>query len=381
MWIEKLFIQNLRNHVSNQFSFNNGINLVYGRNGAGKTTILEAISILSLTKSFLPVSDANMIRFGEKFYMLHSDAKTDLNTGYKISINFESGQRKRIKSNAGDNLNPKDIVGEMPIVVLSPDFKSITFGSPADRRNFIDKVLSQSSKRYYNELVKVKRSLKQRNSLLLSLRKGDYVNQAELDLWTNQLIQSSAQIIIRRNKFIDEFRDYFKTTYEFVSNGKENVDFAYEPNAISPEFLHSKLTVDSIQDMYKAYVQNIKLEEVRRGTTLFGPQKDELLIQIGSGTAKDHASQGQHKSLLISIKMAEFKYLRDIRNETPILLLDDIFSELDDDRSTKVLDMIQNFTAQTFITITDPVKLEQLIKRSENYSFTEIENGKIKELE
>jgi len=166
MVIRSLLIHNLRNHEHTEIELSPGVNIFYGLNGAGKTSVLESVSIAGLSKSFLPVPDAALVRQNEENYLVSLRADTDHGVPYKVSLQYTPGAKKLISSTAGDNLNPKDIIGELPLVILSPDFKNITFGSPADRRQFLDSVLSQESKRYVEEAIQLKRILKQRNSLL-----------------------------------------------------------------------------------------------------------------------------------------------------------------------------------------------------------------------
>jgi DNA replication and repair protein RecF len=366
----------LRNHQDSSFEFADSTNIFYGLNGVGKTTILEAISISGLTKSFLPVQDQSLINQGSSEYYIDCHADTDLKTGYNIKIKYEKGAKKQIDGTEGNNLLPKDVIGLMPVVVLSPDFKSITFGSPQDRRSFIDKTLSQSNKRYIEEILKHKKCLKQRNNILNEGKKNDVkFDEALFDAWTVPFIDSSAEIIHKRNNFINEFKPYFKDIYSGISNNIEDVDLFYNAD-------HFKMD-DDLNDIVKIreYLSNLaeelKLREIKRGTTLFGPQKDDIDIMINNGNAKEIASQGQHKSLLISLKFAEFNYLKENKKETPIILLDDIFAELDSNRSELVMQMLQENMAQTFITLTNKEIIRSEFINQIETKYFQIENGKL----
>jgi len=352
MIINNLIINNLRIHEHSNYVFDVGINVIYGLNGTGKTTILEAISIASLSKSFLPVTENSLINYEQDFYYIKLDAKSDLEIPYNIKIENKKGKKKHISGSEGDNLVPKDIIGNLPTVVLTPDFKNITFGSPSDRREFLDKILSQSSKRYIESYLKMKRSLKQRNNLLNNRKNDRKLDKPQLDAWTDLFIRSSADVVLKRNNFISQFKPYFKKYYKYLSNGKENVDLQYKPNYLISDDLEDDSLENIIENYYNTWFET-REEELIKGTTQFGPQKDELKVVLDKGTAKDVASQGQHKSLLISLKFAEFQFLKDKKKETPVFIFDDIFAELDHKRSEQLLKLLNEHKAQTFITVTD----------------------------
>lgn len=348
MLINKINLINFRIHEKFYHDFSDGINIIQGLNGTGKTSILEGIAICSLSKSFIPVQDSSLIKYNNDFYFLKIHSTTDLNTKYKLEVKYQRNKKKIIKSNLGDNLNPKDIIGELPIVVLSPDFKSITFGTPSDRREFLDKILSQSSKKYITNFLKFKKSLKQRNSILINAKKNHKYDRMQLQIWTDLFIDSSTEIIFYRKKFIDDFSPYFKEYYKLLSNSKEKVEIEYAPNKID-----LKSDKDNIKNQLMDLANEYEEQELNRGTTIFGPQKDDINIFVNEGLSKEVASQGQHKTLLISLKFAEFRFLKNIKNETPVILLDDIFSELDYERAENILELLKLNKAQTLITTTN----------------------------
>ncbi|MBL8000029.1 MAG: DNA replication/repair protein RecF [Candidatus Kapabacteria bacterium] len=374
MIIRSVQLDDFRNHIHTRYHAAEGVNILHGMNGAGKTSILEAIAIGAFTKSFLPTADAQLIRHGAESYTIQCYAQTDRGTETGIIINYGDSIRKSIRSQHGDSLQPKDVIGSLPMVILSPDFKSITFGAPQERRSFLDRLLSQCSRRYLEELTNHKRILKQRNNLLAP--KNGMVDVAQLRIWTEQLVQCSAEIMIRRRNFLRDFTPYFLHAYRLLSSQQEQVAIHYEPNGFLPDD-ESWQSATDVTTYYVHHANQLHDEEIRRQTTLWGPQKDELRIEINSGVAKDVASQGQHKSLLISLKAAEFEYLKTIRNETPVLLLDDVFSELDIHRTEKVFSTIIAQAKQTFITTTEAERFTSHIPSSIPMSITEISGGGI----
>lgn len=346
MFVKKLHIKDLRNHSDTSIDLSEGINHFYGLNGSGKTTILEALSILSLSKTFLPSSDSDLVKYGADTYSINLQATSDLNSIYKCNIIYKKGERKKIKNSIKDNVLPKDLIGQMPIIILSPDFKNITFGAPSDRREFLDKVISQSSKSYIKDQLDLKKVLKQRNSLLNRFKKEGIFSATELLPWTQKLIDLTIHIIEKRNDFLKELKPIFEGVYRKISDDQDKVEISYKPYGIDVinEDLGEK--VEYLAD------QKLELEKIR-GTSLFGPQKDDIEFTINQGIARENASQGQHKSILIALKIAEFYYLKEKCRETPIILLDDIFSELDKKRSKQVLDLVKDNKVQTFITSTE----------------------------
>lgn len=358
----------MRNHENSSLEFSENINHFYGLNGSGKTTILEAISILSLSKTFLPSSDQDLIKYNSVNYFISSKSETDLGTTYECKVAYRVGERKKISNSIKEIVLPKDLIGEMPIIILSPDFKNITFGSPSDRREFLDKVISQSSKSYIKDQLDLKKVLKQRNSLLNKFKTEDNYVKSEIAPWTEKLIELTIRIIQKRQQFLNQIHQKFQQTYKQISSSNEKVEIQYKPYGV--DVIDENL-VEKIEFLAS---EKENLEKIR-GTSLFGPQKDELEFRINSGIAKDNASQGQHKSILIALKIAEFHFLKEKSKETPIILLDDIFSELDKKRSEHVLELIKENNVQTFITSTE----KDILKNIDiDIKYFELEGGRIK---
>ena len=355
MYVKSIIVEHLRNHEHSELICSPSLNIISGLNGAGKTTILEAISICGLSKTFLPGTDSDLIKHGKESYTVSLQAVSDLGIPYKVGVRYIDGQRKLINSSIGDRMNPKDILGELPLIILSPDFKEITFGAPDDRRRFMDALLSQAKYVYVESAINLKKIIKQRNALLQKAKMyGQKPDEALLDIMTNQMMDAGSTLASLRAQFINEFTPHFLEAYKKITDTDEQVGIVYLPDTANGRIL---ITKEDFSESYMLAYRSLKEEEVRRGTTLFGPQKDDLEISINGGRARETASQGQHKSLLISIKWAEFTYLRDVRDETPVLLFDDIFSELDGNRTAKVLQQILDSGAQTFITTTEGEKL------------------------
>jgi|694.fasta_scaffold19935_7 DNA replication and repair protein RecF len=360
MYIRTITLEHLRNHEQSSLECSPLLNIITGLNGSGKTTILEAISICGLSKTFLPSADSDLIKKGFDSYTVGVQAISDLGIPYRVGVHYKEGSRKLIHSSLGDRMNPKDILGEIPLIVLSPDFKEITFGAPDDRRRFMDALLSQARKVYVDDAITLKKIIKQRNALLYQAKiQGVSVDKGLFGVLTDQLIEYGARIGAARASFIEEFTPHFLKAYQTMCGTKETVSIEYIPDTQKEKKL---ISFQDFKDSYTIAAQLLEIDEYRRATTLFGPQKDDIQIMIHGGRARETASQGQHKSLLISIKWAEFTYLQEVRNETPILLFDDIFSELDAERTHRVLEQVLESGAQTFITTTEGEKLIESVK-------------------
>lgn len=377
MKIQSLIFSNIRNHKTTELHFSKHINVFYGLNGTGKTSILEAISIAALSKSFINTPENSIINFEED--SLYSKVKSirDRDTEFTIEVKKERGNRKKISSSFMETMRPKDLIGNIPIIILSPDYKEITAGSPENRRRFINTTISQISNNYLNDLYSYNRILKQRNNLLSKMKKDRTIDSKELEVWTSKLIEFGAKIILRRAKFINDFEPYYLNNYARISDKKEKVEIKYTPYGFD-DLNYKNIDENTILKRLIELKDTKKIGELKRFTTLFGPQKDEIDLKINGFSVRETASQGQHKSVLIGLKLAEFDYMKEVLNETPIVLLDDIFSELDAKRSELVIKTVMKNLAQAFITITEDEKIRRILSPSDDCYYFYTSEGKVR---
>ena len=380
MRLDTLYFTNIRNHRETELFFSKHINVFFGLNGAGKTSILEAISLASISKSFLNTPENSLINFNQEKFLARVRAIRDRGTDFTIEITKETGGRKKITSSFMDNMRPKDLIGSLPIIILSPDYKEITAGSPENRRRFVNTTISQISNNYLSDLFSYRKILKQRNSLLQKYKKEKYLNQDEFNIWTNKLIEYGTKIVNKRAEFITQFEPYFSKNYDIVSDRKEKVQIIYKPYGFD-DLKYKELDKEMIFEKLNKLSLEKRKGELTRFTTLFGPQKDEIELLINNFLVKDTASQGQHKTVLISLKLAEFDYMKEVLNETPVVLLDDIFSELDSKRTELVIKRILNNLAQAFITITEDDKIKNIMQPSEECFYFYVNNGEVQLIE
>jgi DNA replication and repair protein RecF len=343
MFLSSISLKNTRKHTDTHIDFADKLNYIVGGNGVGKTTILEAIYYLCTTKSCLTQADKEVVKIGE--------------TGFNITGNFNGRTNDEVKINYSVTENKKafllsnkqihkfsDIIGKFPVVLLSPSDHSITQGYPAERRKFVDSVISQASRTYLNLLLEYNRTLKQRSSLLSRLRELNKTQNRELNAWNENLVQTGAEIINHRNSFVLEFAFYIKEAYKNILGSKE------EPG-ISYHFLEGNCE-GSIEKCFSSLLDQRREEELRRATNLVGPHRDDFVFDINNLNLKSYGSQGQHKTFQTILRFAEYFYLRDKTETSPIFLLDDVFGELDAERAAAISDYLST-VGQAFITLTD----------------------------
>lgn len=370
MKVKSLNIENIRCHKYSSFEFNSNFNIFFGENGIGKTSILEAISYCSLGKSFTNSSDNTILNDLENKFNINLSTINDSSFEYFVKVNYELNKKKTISNSYSDVCTTKDLISNFPLVILNPDLKDITFGGPINRRNFIDKIISYCNISFYQTLTDYKKILKQRNHLLSLGQKDRYFDYSQLEVWDNKLIEMAVKITLDRLIFLYNFKPIFLKYYQEVSNDRENVNIIYKYNN---DFINeSDLIEELINNNDKKELQSIltqklneiseKLKKIERikGITSFGPHKDDLNFIINNRIVKDSASQGQHKTFLIALKFAELDYVEKYRREKPVVLLDDIFSELDEVRSKKLIEVLSRNKSQVFITLTETNKLSFL---------------------
>ena len=348
MKICELHVRNFRNHTHTDAFFGDGVNAVLGENGEGKTNLLEAISYLCLTKSFFGSSDGIVLQVGEKTFDVGGEVETDSGLRYRIAVqyNHEAGS-KQFLINKAPVEKFSEVVGQFPIVVLSPESGAITSGGPADRRRFLDFVIAQASKVYLEDLLEYRRVLRQRNRLLFESKVSRTDCSDAIEPWDEELSDRGARITHRRGVFLRELQPIIHEAYARIAGGEEQPAIAYQP-AVD---YSNGADEGEIRSRFQQDLRRKATEERRLGITLVGPHRDELELTINTLGVRSHASQGQHKTFLIALKVAEFLYLQAKRNERPVLLFDDIFTELDRPRSERLLELTGS-VGQAFITTT-----------------------------
>lgn len=343
MLLSSLSVTNFRKHISSNFQFAEGLNYIVGQNSIGKTSILEAIHYLCSSKS-MSAKDNEVVSFNEKQFEVEGVFRNK--NIYKVRIYFNNSENKKYFLLNGKQVHKSsEIVGKFPVVTLTPEDHQITQGSPADRRKFFDSVFSQASKTYLDFLIDYNKILKHRAVILTQLSEKITPSLLEeLDSWTENLITKGSQIIKYRKKFIKDFNNYLIESYAQIMDSNEIPSIKYITLTEEQDFDEKKV----MEDLLK---KNRQIE-IRRSINLFGPHRDDFLFEINGINLKKFGSQGQNKTFQITLRFAEFFYLKEITDEVPIFLLDDVFSELDAFRAGRVSEFLKK-VGQAFITLTD----------------------------
>ncbi|WP_100615653.1 DNA replication/repair protein RecF [Confluentibacter citreus] len=349
MILKSLSLLNYKNFDSKSFVFNDKINCIVGNNGLGKTNVLDAIYHLSFGKSYFnPVATQN-IKHDEDFFVINGDYHKD-DTIEKIVVSLKRGQKKVIKRNGKIYDKFSDHIGLLPLVIISPADRDLIIEGSDTRRKFIDSVISQSDKNYLSDLIKYTKVLAQRNALLKYFALNHTFNADTIDIYNNQLTDYGTRIFEKRAAFLKAFIPVFKSRYKVISNDKEDVELVYES--------------DLFENNLNTLLQNNINKDKALQYTNVGIHKDDLSFNIKEHPIKKFGSQGQQKSFLIALKLAQFDFIKAQSGVNPILLLDDIFDKLDENRVAQIIKLVNDeHFGQLFISDTHPERTEDVIKQ------------------
>lgn len=365
MILREIHLRSFRAHEDTRCTFAPGVNLLYGANGAGKTNVLEAVHYACLTKSFVASSDRYIVRKNGSFTEIGALFGREAGRDLRVRFVYAPSQGKQVFVNGSPLDRLSDLVGQLPVVVYSPQDHVLTAGGPDERRRFLDNLLSQSRPAYLDTLLKFRRVLRQRNKLLGRHRDG-YSGSlgAALEPWNEELIVYGSRIIATRAAFAEEFIVFLDEAYRQIEDAVERPTLKYETIG--------SIAAPAEADIAAVYRQRLAEEaqnERRRGLSLVGPHRDELVFKLNGLLVRRYASQGQHRTFGMALKLAKYFYLHDRTGEYPLLLLDDVFDHLDRARSAAFLDLLQSGrVGQTLITATDKAVFE------DGVSFSDVAN-------
>ena len=334
MNIRSIELKNFRNYENLEISFDEGTNILFGDNAQGKTNILEAAYMSGTTKSHKGSRDREMIRFGEE----EAHLKTVVVRGrreYQIDMHLKKNRAKGIAIDKIPIKKASELFGILNIVFFSPEDLNIIKNGPAERRRFLDSELCQLDRIYLADLTNYNKILAQRNKLLKDMIYRPSLSDT-LPVWDMQLIETGKKIIRRRKQFVDELREIVSDIHYRISGGKEELFLKYEPN------------IDDI--FFEDELSRAKEKDKKLCQTSVGPHRDDLLFSIGDVDIRKYGSQGQQRTSALSLKLAEIELVRKSISDTPVLLLDDVLSELDSSRQNYLLNNISD--TQTIITCT-----------------------------
>lgn len=368
MHFQHLSIVNFKNIEEASIDLAEKVNCFLGNNGSGKTTVLDAVYYLAFCKSFFNPIDSQNIRYDQDFFVI--DSKLHLNgEDEKIFCGLKRQEKKRFKRNQKEYDRLADHIGVVPLVMIAPsDTDLIREGSDA-RRKFMDGIISQYNKAYLDTLLQYNRQLAQRNAMLKHLwAEGRKFDATSLEVFDEQLHALGTEIHAERVKFLKDYLPIFSNFYQLISGGAEQVNITYD----------SHLNEQRLIDLLQAARQN----DFRAQYTTKGVHKDDLLFTITDHPMKKFGSQGQQKSFVIALRLAQFDYLKDLKQKKPVLLLDDIFDKLDDNRVAALMKLVsEDHFGQIFITDANLHRVPDLFK-DENVPLKKflVEHGTIKDL-
>ncbi|NDW13725.1 DNA replication and repair protein RecF [Bacteroides sp. 214] len=365
MILRRVSILNYKNLEQVELNLSAKMNCFFGLNGMGKTNLLDAVYFLSFCKSAGNPIDSQNIRHGQEFFMLQGFYETEDGTPEEIYCGLKHKQKKQFKRNKKEYPRLSEHIGFIPLVMVSPADSDLIAGGSDGRRKFMDVVISQYDKEYLDALIRYNKALQQRNTLL----KSDVPVDEELFLvWEEMMAQTGEVVYRKRNAFISEFIPIFQQFYSLISQDSERVGLSYESHANRGSLLQ---TIKESRDRDRIV-----------GHSLCGIHKDELNMLIGDYAIKREGSQGQNKTYLVALKLAQFDFLKRTGLTTPLLLLDDIFDKLDASRVEQIMKLVSNNRfGQIFITDTNREHLDEILYRvGSDYKIFQVNNGAISEI-
>ncbi len=348
MHLSSLALVNFKNFEAQSFEFDAKINCFVGPNGVGKTNVLDAIYQLSFGKSYFNPIALQNIKHGEDFlvidgtYIKNSDPE-------HVVLGIKRGQKKTIKRNGKIYDKISDHIGFIPLVIISPSDRDLIIEGSETRRKFIDGVIAQGDSLYLRHLLDYQKTLSQRNALLKYFHLNHTFNEDSLSIYDNQLSNLGQIIYEKRKRFVREFVPIFTDRYAFISQGMESVGLKYK----------SQLNYNNLSDLLENHQERDKTTQYSN----YGIHKDDLSFDIGGHPIKKFGSQGQQKSFLIALKLAQFDFLKRLSQQSPILLLDDIFDKLDEKRVSQIIGLVDHKSfGQIFISDTHSERTENVVK-------------------
>lgn len=347
MHLTQLSLVQFKNFNQAELLFSPGINCFTGKNGIGKTNLLDAIHYLSLTKSYFNPVDAQNIRHGSDFMVIQGEFLREEQTE-SVYCGFKRTQKKQFKRNRKEYQRLADHIGLLPVVMISPADNVLISEGSEERRKFINSVISQYDHEYLEDMVRYNHALLQRNKLLKDLGTDKATDPEMIELWDEQLALPGDRIFRKRDEFAKDLIQVFQKYYDYISLGRERIEVTYQ----------SQLEGNDFRNLLKSSLGKDRLLQY----TTVGIHKDDLLLSIGGHPIKRIGSQGQQKTLMVALKLAQFEFIRQNNGQKPILLLDDIFDKFDGDRVKQIIHLVagEQF-GQIFIADTNKHRIEAVL--------------------
>lgn len=365
MKVNNLKLIGYRNYKELQLDFGENINIFIGKNAQGKTNILESVCYASCGSSYRSNNDSELIMWNKDGSLIEIGFQR-LGVDNNLSFRLQRGKTRQIFYN-GVRIKHKDLIGVLNVVLFSPEDLFLIKGAPANRRRFLDMEISQASPAYFNDLSKYNRLLLQRNSQLKAIREK-HIKKSMLEMWDQQLVDYASRIFKKRLEAIKKFNMLANLMQRRISGNEESLSINYQVKG-------NELPVDKLEERYKMWYNNVLCdltdEDIFRGSTSVGPHRDDISISVNGIDLKSFGSQGQQRTGVLSLKLSELEFIRSETGEYPILLLDDVMSELDESRRSQLLSFINREHIQTIITATD----EAYFPKGKGGKYYQVERG------
>lgn len=364
MILERLSLLNFKNYAEAQLEFCSKFNCFVGNNGMGKTNILDAIHYLSFCKSYFNAIDSQNIKHDLPFFVVQGWINKIGNTE-EIYCGVKRGLKKQFKHNKKEYERLSEHIGLYPLVMISPSDSELIWDGSEVRRKFMDSIISQYNKNYLEKLIAYTHILHQRNALLKHFYESRSFDSISLEVWDDQLIAYGEEIITIRKNFLNEFIPLFNKNYQFISGSNETISLDYQ---------------STLKDrVYKDVLQESLTRDRAVHYTTVGPHRDDLDFKLEHNSLKKFASQGQQKSYLLALKLAQFEFIKEKKQTKPLLLLDDIYDKLDETRFKKLIELVSGEQfGQVFITDTHPLRIKEVFKQNQSeHIIYNVERGTI----
>lgn len=376
MQITELTLKNFRNHEETHMQWAPHLNVITGPNGAGKTNLIDAIHYLCMSRSFISSSDRYVVHHDAPFFMIEGQFEGDIRSSFEVGCSYSRGEGKKIFVNESPLDRLSDLIGMIPVVVLSPGDKKLTSEGPTERRSFIDSFISQLSPRYLRDLYDFRAARKQRNKLLQEFRGSREVLVAYLEPWNAQLVEYGSRIVAGRCRVLNRFEDYLEKEYREISGMRHRPHLEYQT------FCEPDEDPETVEERYGEALGEALEQELEREVTTVGPHRDEIVFYLDDFELRKYGSQGQHRLFALALKLAQLLYFSDELDDLPIFLLDDVFGDLDAQRTEVLLLALKEHAGQTFITSANPVPFRKFLdfdgERNRKY---QVEDGQVTMLE
>jgi len=341
--IRSVELKNFRNFTQKQINFSDSINVLFGFNGQGKTNLLEAISVSCLSKSFRTRNDGDLVQYDKEKLQISTNIVLDNNVEKNIKVIYSRSNGKNIEIDHTKIKSIFELFGSFPIVILSPEDDIITTGPPQERRRFINFVFALLDKEYLKLVQDYDRTLKQRNKILQDAKESRYKFSEKIEPWNEKLFQLSLSITTKRRDFLLDLEELVQPIHQELTTFLEKFQLRYKPsfNTKWKDF-----------GDFKKELEKIVNEEIMKGNTIIGPHRDEIVFFLDNHDLRKFGSRGQHRSLLLALKIGVYKLISEKKKETPAFLLDDVYSEIDNVREKAFNDYFLDLN-QVFITTHD----------------------------